>query len=218
MKKLIKNFSKDFPPVRLYLEDLVEIENVLKKICKNIEISTEDHVLENLLEDLKKINKDKISSLHFHCSDPYITLDFNKSSIRTYVWDQDNLTAMGALLKIESILKKRIAFTKYLSLNPNSKFYWFFFFPLIVLVGSGKIGIPKHELFFNILFLGAFILWFFASFIFSFKEYTIIYLMNRSDHSNIFVRNKDQLFVNFLCILAGIILTLFFQAVFKIKL
>ncbi|HLD69161.1 MAG TPA: hypothetical protein VJA17_00185, partial [Candidatus Omnitrophota bacterium] len=95
MKKIIKQFYKNLRPVRLYLEDLVEIENILRSVSDNIEISTEEHELENLLEDVKSLNKDHINSLRFWCRNPCIALDFDKNSISVYVSDQDDLKAMG---------------------------------------------------------------------------------------------------------------------------
>ncbi len=58
MIRKTKNLEKNYPPRRIYLEDLLEIEKILKNSNHDIRIRTEDYIA-NTISEISEVCKDK---------------------------------------------------------------------------------------------------------------------------------------------------------------
>ncbi|MEK0338501.1 MAG: hypothetical protein QQN41_13815, partial [Nitrosopumilus sp.] len=83
MRKIKKPIRKELPPVKLYLDDLQSICEILKQKTNSIDITTEDYELEDI-KQLKSLEIEKIHYLSIKCSDPYISIEFDPSSASIY--------------------------------------------------------------------------------------------------------------------------------------
>src|SRR4030043_175056 len=107
MRKIKKPISIKIRPIRLFLEDVKEIENVFKEHCETYTILTDDYELESL-EELEKIGKEKITGLSFKSSKPDISLNISKNGVSIYSSpDNEDITSTGILSKLKDILSAR---------------------------------------------------------------------------------------------------------------
>lgn len=108
MRKINKPLREELPPVKLYLDDLKSICNVLKQKAKSIDITTEDYRVEDI-NQLKNIEIKKLHRLSINCYDPYISIDFTPSGATIY-FAEDSTYNRGILSEIEDILSNRKVF------------------------------------------------------------------------------------------------------------
>jgi len=98
MEKITKSTRKNFPPVKLYLDDLVQIIEILESNeFKNVEISTDTHKFSK--EELPLITN-PVSEIKSHVPF-YISIKFNDSfgeGIRIYS-GSDSTLAEGIIQK-----------------------------------------------------------------------------------------------------------------------
>ena len=58
MKRIKKPLNKKFPPVKLYLDDIVSIWEILRQNVESIEVTTTDYEIENI-EQMKNLDTNK---------------------------------------------------------------------------------------------------------------------------------------------------------------
>ena len=207
MKKRRKSISVSIPPIRLYLEDIKKIEEVYKEHFETFKIITEDFEFDSV-EDLKKLEKYKLSSLSFESSEPYIHVDLSRSNARIYS-SNDDAESVGIVTKLKNILEKRITPLKFLLSN------WIAFILIFLLISSniiysifyGKSGIFILISFCSYLILNS--LWSILGWRLDLRKYSMIYLTNRISRRNFFSRNKDQIILAGISAILGSIATFF---------
>ncbi len=102
MKKAGKAIVKQMPPVKIYLDDLQELYNILKNTCEKVTINTDIGVISDF-EQLKYLNNKKIHNLSLDCCNPYISLDLKKDGARLYIAEGLKFNK-GILAEIERTL------------------------------------------------------------------------------------------------------------------
>jgi hypothetical protein len=115
MQESNKPIKKWFPPVQLHLDDLEQICAILEEKAQNIKITSEDYELEDINElgDLGN----KLHNLTIKCSEPSITLEFNKARAKIY-FDEDTEYNRGILSAIEAIILQRSSLLVRVLSNP----------------------------------------------------------------------------------------------------
>jgi hypothetical protein len=106
--------SVKFGMVRVYLEDIEEIFQVLEKLAKSVRIQADDFVATDP-QDLVDIPAEVIDSLTLVATEPSITVTLSKYVASAEATDAD-MTTLGALKRIEEIVRKRN--------RPFKKFIW----------------------------------------------------------------------------------------------
>ena len=208
MKRKEKPSSVEIPPVRLFLEDLEEIEEVYKKYCKELKIETEDFEFDSV-EELKNIGKDKLNSLSFNSHDPYISVNFSPSNARIYSSEPDP-KSVGIVAILKNILDKRLTPLRHLI----SK--WVLIILNILLFISVMAFLILKDLNENmniiaiipLSFFIFWILWMMWGWRFDIKKHSVIYLKNRSSKKNFFSRKKDDIILAIISSIFGCLLTL----------
>ena len=193
MEKIKKNRDIDIPPVRLYMEDIREIEEIYRQNCKEYKIRTEDFVFDSS-EELKSINEKKISNLYFESSNPSISMRLYKryGVISGY---NDEVSVLGIVTKIKSVLDKRVTPLRYI----DSKWFVIFIVFLSLLSFQWALSfyrladkVDKLFLFVSYLILSSLLLFSWMAFTL-FMKHSVIYLFDKSSQKNFFSRNKDQI-------------------------
>jgi len=105
MQKLTKSLSEHLPPVKLFLDDLEQIVEILQEVSKKVKISTNDYAFEDLKELVNK-KYESINKLHISISDPYVSLDLESYGISLYI-EKDEPISRGLFEKIKQILIQR---------------------------------------------------------------------------------------------------------------
>ena len=121
MKELKKTISVSLPPIRLYLDDVQRIYDILKKNCERIDIKTDKYEF-NDVSDLEKLKATKIHKLDFSCYTPYISIGFNTSSARIYIGEDTTLNR-GVLSEINEVLSNCRRNVVRLFIKSNPSFY-----------------------------------------------------------------------------------------------
>lgn len=214
MKKKNIYYSIKLPPLRLYLDDIDEINSILETDYKDYNIETTEYELESLHE-VKDLKEDKIDSLTFKSLKPYISLKFAYNGT-TLVCEEDDTKSVGILSKIKAILDKRTLSIKFVDNN------WFgillisgIFILLFLAMLSGKTMLISKEYTYSLFistftYLGVVVLIAFLMDLVTNRKHTLIYISYKKERPNFFVRNKD----GFILVLIGALLGSMFGAFF----
>lgn len=198
--------SRNFPLARPFLKDLLAIEKVLHDLAKeetSVRVQNATHSASSLAE-LISSEPDVISTkdLDLTCTKPYVSASFTEGKLpHLFAADADDLSAMGAVNKIDSIMR---------GCQPPKALVWFYRTPFKVLFvatiyyiflvlslfamhrshvhlnGIERTGIDIGN--------GLIVFGLFFGSILS-QRRAVVYLVNRRDRQNIFWRNRDQFFV-----------------------
>src|SRR5665811_388240 len=111
MRKLNKPINKKLPSIKLYLDDIEAIYDILETKVNKIDISTDDYAIEDIKakEDIKQISMlqtNKINKLSIKCSFPNINVNFDTYTATIY-FSEDTTQNRGILSEIEEIINKR---------------------------------------------------------------------------------------------------------------
>jgi hypothetical protein len=132
-KTLIKTgkpISRNYPPVKLYLDDVRDLQELLVRLCGQAVLYTGNQVV----RDFNQFTGSGIREIHdlrFEGNSPQISIVLRHDYVRVYV-EEDFVFAEQALLEIESVLKRcyrKIAriFTNYYVIVSSS----------LILIGAG---------------------------------------------------------------------------------
>jgi hypothetical protein len=116
MEKIRDSVNKELPPLRLYLDDLREVFEVLSKHrAKNIEILTCGYKVTNV-DELGKLPEEQTRELYINSSEPYLHIWLTQSTGKIYTGD-DSIESEGLASRIEKILLRGKIFYPYLPKN-----------------------------------------------------------------------------------------------------
>ena len=223
MKKLAQRILIDLPPVRLYLDDLEEIETILKSEFKRLKIRSEGFELSSVSE-LREFKKDKVKDLDISvCDSFYMYLSLNKGSARISS-EQDDIRVVGIIEKIKQIVTRKSSVFKFMRWKDLL---------LIHLVISAVCGLLLAKFLVSLMspgpsgflfggrpiYMGALLSFFaivdFLLYRLAFRSYSVIYLLPKNESPGFLKRNKDQLLVAFISALIGAIAALVLPALFR---
>jgi len=206
-------------PLKLYLDDIMEIISLMREVDEKgeLEIVVGDYRLSDL-QEIKNIKPKEHKELviRFNVSEPYATLSLRiseKYSTFEYFSAEDSLALQGVFSQIEKIL-----------LSARRQWRWveqIFSVATGVLI-TAPIFILEGEVF-NGSFLTAMgvvmtLVWLFAAFLFILTKpvrKSKIILVNKAEHTTFWKRNKDAIilttFSSLLSFILGILATLLLQ-------
>lgn len=222
LKKLTQSYEKNLPRLRVYLEDLIEICNILKNVdgIEHVRINTCGHEINGLEDDLEKVVKD------FPKTTRYLTITAGKYEgsrlfevsfyrfMNAIECHEDSAANRGAVSQIEDVLLRRTLFTV------TGKEAW----AASLLFGLVFVSIPfssKNE---NTAFWGflLFLLTFSSSIILlgfqNLNHNSEIVFAKKKDRPNFFTRKKDELIMLLIGTAIGVVLTIvtyFIKNLFK---
>lgn len=198
---------------RLFRDDLVEIEKIIKNELKPREYKLETKDYE--YEEIESIPSDTKQTVDFHIQthDPYISIDFNRFSARVYAGD-DNLDTTGALTKIIEILSRKERKVLFWS---QKIAVWIapilFIAPIQALTEIGEIKSTKHWVALGVSLLAA--IWWIVSFYSSMYKFSTIRFVFHKESPGFLTRNKDQIILVILGAVIGALATGLFTFIFK---
>lgn len=109
MRELRRSRDKYLPPVKLFLDDVDQIERIMVSDGDNrvLNLTTSEYELDNLRE-LGEINRSQIEELHFKLleppsNNPLVVLDIEPQMVRIHT-DEETTTIRGIMDKIEDLL------------------------------------------------------------------------------------------------------------------
>lgn len=213
MKKKQHKYIEFNKPVHLYLDDLLEIENILKEKLKvkTFKISFDDYEADGFKEILEG-TENVGGYLKIETSEPYITITIYKFKIAIWILTS-TLEIEGATAEINDLLKHRIRMLSYYSrkiinlggyliivLASISSFFWL-----------DQIS-KNNRIIFLVILLLAFILWIFTTL----KPInSIIDFQKKKNAPNFFQRNKDRVLVGLIVGIPVAILSFLLGFIFR---
>ena len=105
MKKIAKPISKKYFPLKLYYENLTEIESVLKEEKVEYKIATNEFEYDTVDELYEKEKGNILFDIEIKTYSPYISIELNKQWTRCYIASSDTHN-IGIFHKINNILTK----------------------------------------------------------------------------------------------------------------
>lgn len=195
MRELKKTIFVYFPPVRLYLDDVEELFNILKKHAKSVNIETEKYELDDVAH-LKEIKSDKIHGLWLRASDPHICIHFENDNARVYI-SEDTTLNRGILSEIEDVInrcRRRIVHIFHKS-HPS------FWLPAVAVASIVQAYEYTNGWLFSTLvalIITPIVLGFIFDWRITFHQYSTIVLAERHEQDSFFKRNRDGIIVGFI--------------------
>jgi hypothetical protein len=204
MEKLSKHIRVKLPPARLYLNDLREIESILKEHCEVLSLAAEGYGFASI-DELKDLKVKSINELNISSSKPFISLDFSFAD--SYIYSRrDDANIHGMIVKIAEFLKGRRKWSGFLK---SYKLYFVmvvFVFGLQWLIASSipsTVWVKDGAALLSslILMLG----WIYITD--KRIAYNVINLYERvGEKEGFFKRNQDQIVIRLLFTILGVIL------------
>ncbi|MBP7118864.1 hypothetical protein KBA63_02150 [Candidatus Woesebacteria bacterium] len=208
MEKISKTLSKEYLPVKVFIDDLKKIEEVLNNITssRDFEIRTSEYKFANIEELVEKCKGEKINYLEISIHNPYITIEFKKMWTRLYC-GSDDMVGTGAFHKIDSIVSS--------TLRKPSFFYSYYFtwgFNILWLIFLNLSSTAGKVITGFVLALS--VVWIFWVGYIRLMNSSEIVFENKGSVGGWFIRNRDQLFVQIIITLVTIVGTVAFTHYF----
>jgi hypothetical protein len=204
MKELKRPIHKGLPLIRMYLEDVQAIYNILRNNCSSVIIKTEKYEISDVTK-LKDIGENQIHTLRFECQDPYVSINFLPFEGRLYI-SEDSTITRGILSQIEDILnkcKRKIMRLLCSSLMPTimGVLVGAAFYPILRFTEG---GLSVTLLVFLVLIYILLLVIFYRI---SLHQYSTIILSERRERTSFLKRNKDQIIVGLIVAIVSVCLT-----------
>lgn len=199
MKKKDNSFNQSFLPVKINMDDIIQILEIFESNCENVKIDIDDYIV-NDKNELYTIPKDVIKKLEIQTSNPYFHLEFDKSLIRFYM-AESSMKNRGVFDAIRDIIKNN----KVKSWNLlRLQIFPILLMSLSIYISFGLIKINNNNIKYIITIVGLLVSFIWIKFYqnIRYDNYSRIYIKNNKSNSNIFVRKRDDIII---AIISGII-------------
>lgn len=211
----IRPLSERIPPVKLFLDDVERIVELIGEVSSRVVLETEDYVLQEPGK-LAELPSGSIHYLHVSGWEPYITLSLEPNSAYLYA-ESDTASSRGVCEKVKTLLltkKRRLSWLTLSSFGPGIS---------AGLAFSGLLwGIVTRQL--PLILLGVVCAsiagpWWWWSREGSFRRYSTIVLRRRTDQESFWRRNADRLVVGIIvgtvCTVVGIVVGYLLQVLLR---
>jgi len=121
-KRIPPRLSGDYPPVLLWLDDLEEIEGLLKPWASTVKFKTANAEYDSVAEAKSDVKEDEISGFEIECSSPYASVELRRYAARVYVSASENPANAGVFHSLDAIMKRRVR--KFQRFLLNLGFLW----------------------------------------------------------------------------------------------
>lgn len=211
MEKKNKQLKKSFVLVKLYKNDLEEINNILINRFDKIIWETEEYKYYKFDDFINNelLNTKSLKSLYINIPTfGYINFDKSNSEIIFY---NDDIETAGIFLKLSDLISncESLPFISRFIKN-NSTLILISFLLISLFINNNKLILRNNEItvWYYRSKISLFIIFlFFAGYI-NLRN-SIIYLNDRKNKSNFFIRNKDSLITNLIFLILGGLITIF---------
>jgi len=105
MKKLDQSISQDYFPIKLYLNDLVEIQQILRECSKDHKFESSGYSFDSIEELVANIGKRELFELEINSSGPYSRIEFTRMWAKLYV-GSSTLDSAGLFHNLSQVLAK----------------------------------------------------------------------------------------------------------------
>jgi hypothetical protein len=202
VERIKRTYSKEYPILRLFKDDLEQIGSIFEENFEEYEIVADEYKL-NDISEIVRIGKQKTSYFRISANNPFMSLQISAISARLEFLDEDDIRLCGIASKIDSILTRRRSLLRILD-SKWAQLPWyivlfltFVFFPL-----EYKVRVKLLPITLIVLYS----LWLFLGYRVSTKKHSLIYLYDSYSRLGFFRRNKDQiLLVVFGAVIGGFI-------------
>ena len=203
MQRRIKSHGETFKPVKLFLDDIEKIVEILRETSDEISLETDEFVIQDV-ELLMNVGREYINELKIESRNPYISIELGPNRIWLFIF-QDTNESRGTLEKIKAILNLR-----------RQRFYRFIHSPVVIgLAAGGSLAVmivgataPNWPM------LGAggcflFItsIWMWWDEFGSKGKYSMIIPKRHVEYESFWKRNKDMLIVGIVSAIIGGLIT-----------
>jgi hypothetical protein len=187
----IKPLYERIPPVKLFLDDVERIAELMGEVSSRVELETEDYVLKEPSQ-LADLSCSSIHHLVINGREPYVSLSLEPNSAWLYA-ESDTASSRGVFEKVKTALLARRRRLSRLTLNYSA---------VGMSIGFAFCGLASGIITrqWPLLLLG-FVLacvagpWRWWSYGLGFRRYSTIVLRRRGDQESFWGRNADTLVV-----------------------
>lgn len=128
-----KPVSRSYPPVKLYLDDVRDLQELLSQLCGQAILYTGKQTIQDF-NYLISSGIRKVHDLRFEGNSPQISVVLRHDYVRVYI-EEDFVFAEQALLEIEHILKR--CYRRIARIFTN---YYVIIFSSLMLIGAAAIA------------------------------------------------------------------------------
>ena len=191
MEKLENSLSKSYAAIKLYLEELDEIEAIFKSTFGEVKFIANGYSYDSLTDLRTHRQQVVIYDLEITGFRPYVNFKAGRLSVRLYSASDDSAVA-GVFFKLDNILRRASRKPAFLYSYP------------VIFIGMTSVYIsdfPSWRHFEPAIAIPAFVIspWILWVSAIRFWRSSVIILEYEARHQTFFRRNSDQLIVNFYC-------------------
>ena len=202
MEKLKKHISKEYLPVKIYIDDLEKIVAILDDNSIKYSIQIDRYKYDTLVELINSSADRKTQDLKIETSNPKMTIEFHKMWAKIYVSVDDMLTT-GLFHKIDEIINQS---RRLIPFFYSLKFVWIvsIILPIesLLLNHDGKLFPEYIDTTLSILW----VLWLPRAIYVRLVKHSSIQLIRKEHVSSFFHRKRDDLILALLSAIVGAIL------------
>ena len=199
MERINPSLAKNYLPLKLYINDLFDIERVVKEYSETISIET-DQILFSSIEELSnELKNQRVPKLIIRTLSPYMYIDFSRLWARIYVSSNDE-NSFGLFVKLnEFLLRKRrqiwFLYSYYVTWS-IILLQWLFYF---IIPKSFSTGIGNY-------IAVSFSLWVMWALFIRMRRHSLVLITKNSGFGSLWIRKKDNIILSIVAAIIGAIL------------
>ena len=202
IRRVPKSQRINFKPVKIYLDDVEIIYNILQEISEDISIETDEYAIKDI-KQLSRLNKERITMLRFKVLEPFITLDLTPHEAQLYI-SGDDLVSVGVFEKLKKAVARRQRFS-----TLSFRYIWLIALPVSFLLSQVILSLGRKDYTTAWLSFAGFaigILWYLYNAYQDMNRHSLIILKYRRDTPSFWRRNADNIKVELISGTFGAIL------------
>jgi hypothetical protein len=181
MERLTQSLDREYPPVRLNVDTLKQIEAIASSSASNVSILAGEYKFDSVDELYREMKGKVLTTLTLKASSPYLSVEFHRAWTRLHVGSDDPV-ASGVYFKIDYLLRRCV---RHFSWLYRAELQW-----LPGLVPAAIMSWNRTAGFISVVPLAAWLIWFWRVRLY---RYSTIVMTDRSQALPFLQRNKDQL-------------------------
>jgi hypothetical protein len=203
MEQIDAPLLKDYSPLKLYLNDLERLEQVLAESCSEATCDTEGFRFGSIAELASNVKKTRLDAIRIEGNSPRASVELRKRWARIYV-SSSKAQGAGMFYKLDQILSAS-------QRSPRWLYSYSFVWVLNVLIYSwGVLSFRIHDRLTRLVGVVVsgvlFIAWFAWVFRIRMTRHSTIILKRRAEQGSFVERNKDELAVAVIAATLGALL------------
>lgn len=107
-KRIPPRLAADYPPVLLWLDDLEEMEGLLKGWASTVKFKTATTEYDSVAELKSDVKDDEISKFVIECSSPFASVELLQYYARVYVSASEDPANVGVFHSLDEMMKRRV--------------------------------------------------------------------------------------------------------------